>query len=180
MGSLRCPACGAGVRPGAPWCTLCLAVLEDPKPAGPRPGPLRLEPGGPDARRSGAARHRRPPGGSPAAGSPAAGIALLNDEDARWPGSHVPLPLPNGVTPTPTWPCSGCAEQVSLEAPVCPRCGTAFLAPVRSAPLAAGRPRLLRDLLGMSRGARVALAAGAAVVLAATLIGLLSLVGTLA
>lgn len=93
------------------------------------------------------------------------------------PSVSTPTPTP---TPTPTWPCSGCAEQVSLEAPACPRCGTAFLAPVRSAQVTAGGPRLLRELLGMSRGARVGLAAGIALVLAAAVIGLLSLAGTLA
>ena len=32
---MRCPACAAALRPGAPWCTLCYADLRTPiiKPA---------------------------------------------------------------------------------------------------------------------------------------------------
>lgn len=29
---VACPACGAGVRPGAPWCTQCYAALTPPDP----------------------------------------------------------------------------------------------------------------------------------------------------
>ena len=39
----RCPACGATLRPDAPWCTLCYADLRPP-PAPPPPPPARLAP----------------------------------------------------------------------------------------------------------------------------------------
>jgi hypothetical protein len=34
-----CPECGAGVRPGQEWCTLCLHVLREPEP---RPEPVTV------------------------------------------------------------------------------------------------------------------------------------------
>jgi len=40
----RCPACGAAVRPGDPWCTLCYADLRPPPSPAPDPVPVVAEP----------------------------------------------------------------------------------------------------------------------------------------
>lgn len=40
----RCPHCRAGVRPGAPWCTLCHADLRPAPPAVPEPTPAAVDP----------------------------------------------------------------------------------------------------------------------------------------
>ena len=41
--AMRCPACGATLRPDAVWCTLCYADLR-PEPAPPPPAPTHLAP----------------------------------------------------------------------------------------------------------------------------------------
>ena len=36
-----CPECGAGIRPGQEWCSLCMHVLREPEPE-PEPEPVAL------------------------------------------------------------------------------------------------------------------------------------------
>ena len=96
-----CPACGAALRPGAPWCTLCYADLRptpepDPVPtieayAEPAPAPLTVS---------------QPPAGTdpPVATDPPAG---------------------------PTWPCSRCDRRNGFALDACTACGASFLAAVR-------------------------------------------------
>ena len=96
-----CPACGAALRPGAPWCTLCYADLRPaPEPeslptieayAEPAPAPLTVS---------------QPPAATdpPVATDPPAG---------------------------PTWPCSRCDRRNAFALDACTACGASFLAAVR-------------------------------------------------
>ncbi len=128
-----CPACGAALRPGAPWCTLCYADLRpapEPEPAStigeyaePAPTPLTLS---------------QPPAGT----VPSAGTDPLG----------------------PTWPCSRCGGRNALALAACTACGASFLAAVRDDAVALVVPGI-GDLMTMSRGKRLGVAAGAVALL---------------
>jgi hypothetical protein len=70
--------------------------------------------------------------------------------------------------PAPTWPCSGCDEQVPLEEMACPRCGTAFMGGVT--PTVSLKVPGVGDLVSMSPGGRFGVMAGGATVFAALLL----------
>ena len=148
-----CPACGAALRPDAPWCTLCYADLR-PKPPEPEPDP---EP---------------PP--EPEALVPAqpAPDPLSAPLDA----GPNPLNAPVATTPMagPTWPCTVCGTANPLDRDACVSCGSGFLAGARNEAPLLDLP-VVGDLTRFSRAQRFGLAGGVvlAFVLLTLLVGLL-------
>ncbi|MGB8652723.1 MAG: hypothetical protein WCD35_18900 [Mycobacteriales bacterium] len=149
-----CPACGASLRPDAPWCTLCYADLR-PKPA---PEPHPPVPGTP------------PP--TAAYGVPAGDPLtqpLLDFLPPVTPSVTTPLAAPVLTPDAPagaaTWPCTRCATANPLSAPVCGACGAPFLAALKDQ----AKPLLVLPLVGdlgrLSRGQRFGVALGAVAVL---------------
>jgi hypothetical protein len=101
---VRCPHCGAMLRAGAEWCTLCYADLR-PKP---EPEPVAVIAHEP---------------------SYAAGAAPAAPADPLTaPHSTLDAAAPVG------WPCTGCAAIVSFDEDTCPTCGARFLDGVRGEP----------------------------------------------
>ena len=101
-----CPACGAALRPGAPWCTLCYADLRT------APEPDHVLTIG-------------------AYAEPAPALLSVSDLPA---GTDLPAGIdpPRG----PTWPCSRCGGRNALALAACTACGASFLAAVRDDALA--------------------------------------------
>jgi len=140
-----CPACGAALRPDAPWCTLCFADLC------PAPGP--------------AAARAPAPAADPASAAARAAVAVGTD-DARAGTQPVAPVLGDG----PSWPCSRCAAANGYERDTCRACGASFLAAVKDdeAPLLVlpgvgdlsrlGRPQRLLLALGVVLAVLVPLA----------------------
>ena len=166
----RCPRCAALIPPRAPWCTLCYADLrppEEPAPAAVAAAAVASAPTEPvevtvPAPRAG--RHR-----SVAVVAPAVGDLLVRPRRAAAEAGVGPAAATAG------WPCRACGEQVSLDRPACPACGTAFLD--LGAETATFELPLVGELLAMSRGRRAALGGGAAVALGLLLLVLATVLG---
>jgi predicted lipid-binding transport protein (Tim44 family) len=77
----------------------------------------------------------------------------------------------------PTWPCSGCSEQVSLEAMACPRCTTAFMGGVN--PNVSLKVPVVGELVGMSGAAKFGVMAGGATLFTTLLLLVLVVLGHL-
>lgn len=135
--AMRCPSCGATLRPDAPWCTLCYADLRSA--ATPVEAPL---PSPPDE-------------------------AVIGPQEELAAAEAPPLPLTD-----PSWPCTRCAAVNPFSESACVACGARFLAGVRETE----KPLLVLPVVGdveaLSRGQRLALAAGIVFVI----LGLLALV----
>ncbi|WP_380168597.1 hypothetical protein [Jannaschia sp. R86511] len=155
----QCPSCRARVAPGQEWCTLCHARLDARGDAGPDAGP-----------------HAGPAAGSD--GGPVAGSDVGPDarSDAR-PGPDGPAG-PSDAPGEPAGALPGLPAGVSGPGPLPPGAAEAMLAEL-AATTAAERPLSSGPLSGTSRGVRTLLAVGAAVVLVAVGVGLLTLVGLL-
>jgi len=163
----RCPACGASVLDGAPWCTLCYTDLRAPAVApatAVESVPSQLTPL--DA----------PPALAPAA-APATSAASLDLLD---PLMDAPVATAADAIRGPaTWPCLTCGASVGLEHDACPMCGRAFLAganPVTTVDLPLVGP--VRPL-SMSKGSRAWLMIGGGLLIAVALTVVLSIVGLL-
>jgi len=111
----RCPKCGALLRSGAQWCTLCYADLR------PKPEPVAVSTREP----SYAA------GATPADPSTPQLSAL---EAAAQALAQQAAPDAEASTPPVGWPCTGCGEIVSFDEDACPSCGTRFLDGARGEP----------------------------------------------
>jgi RNA polymerase subunit RPABC4/transcription elongation factor Spt4 len=169
---VRCPHCGALLRPGAEWCTLCYADLR-PKP---EPEPVTVI-------------AREP---SYAAGAaPAAPVDPLTAPrptlDSAAPLSALEaaaLAITNKTAPDPEadpsaapvgWPCSGCEAVVSFDEDACPTCGTRFLDGARGAP----------DLLdrigpgGLPVSTQSLIIAGGAAAMIAVIVAAMYIIGTI-
>jgi len=120
----RCPACGASVALGAPWCTLCYADLR-PKPepapvpepaAAPAPVPVAV--------------------GAPAAGPIVDALGVIPPEplpagSPLTPDPHLDAPVAKAADirlAAPGWPCRHCGTVVDMAEDNCPQCHTPFLA----------------------------------------------------
>ncbi len=143
--SARCPACGAAVRVGAPWCTLCYAPLGAPTgPASTVPAPRAAS-----------------------AGQRAVATAAVAGHDAN---SHPrATPQPPGQLPGPLargWPCRTCGTSVAWDARTCAGCGTAFLSAASEPGQHRAGTGIAARLVAMPRGGRLVLALAAGVLLA--------------
>ncbi len=136
-----CPSCGAALRPGAPWCTLCYADLRPPPE--PEPAPVVPEPSLPLTAPVGAAF-----------GIPAADPLTQPLTDFL----PVPPPGEHAQPVAATWPCTTCAAANPITADSCAVCGQPFLAAMK----VLDKPLLVLPVVGdigaMSRGGRIGLA----------------------
>jgi hypothetical protein len=106
----RCPSCGATVRAGDPWCTLCWTDLR-PKPA-PPPAPPVPVPAAPAA-----------PGVAPRAA-----VATVDPLTAPL---HALLDAPPATqaadeAPRASWPCVECGAANALDLDACGTCTAPF------------------------------------------------------
>ena len=135
-----CPSCGAALRPGSPWCTLCYTDLRPPPPPEPAAEPPPLPSAVPRTATYGAA-----------ASDPLTAplVELLPEQPAQAPSDTV------------TWPCTDCGTPNPLVASSCATCGSGFLAAVAGQ----GKPSLVLPVIGdlgrLSRGQRMGAAFGA-------------------
>ncbi|HET7530161.1 MAG TPA: hypothetical protein VFJ98_04295 [Mycobacteriales bacterium] len=165
MTTARCPACGASVVDGAPWCTLCYADLRTPAPqpaAPPVPEPTA------------AAVLPQPAPAAATAAAPGTALDLL-DRPLDAP-VETSADAPRGPV---GWPCSSCGSTVPLDDDRCPQCFTPFMSGADPVP-AIDIPLLgtIRPLAA-SKSSRAWLMVGGALVLSLLLTGVLSLVGLL-
>ena len=135
----RCPSCGAAVRVGDPWCTLCYADL--------RPAPPVVE----------------PVVESPA---PSQEVGPLEEPSAYRPspvGGPDPLTAPINVVASPiagpSWPCPACGTVNPMADDVCSACGRHFLAGARDDSPLLELP-VVGDITKLSRGSRFGIAFG--------------------
>jgi ribosomal protein L40E len=146
VGIDRCPHCGAAVPPAAQWCTLCYANLRPGREERPDPltapldtllAPADAVPPSPPVCAAPVSAAPVSAAAAPAAAAPAA--AVLDGVGA-------------------TWPCP-CGTAVPIADDRCPACFTPFLGGSSGVDLALP---VVGDLTRLSRGARLALAGGAA------------------
>ena len=131
---MRCPACAAALRPGAPWCTLCYADLR--LAAAPEPSPVA---------------------------SPPSAYAAMDVDPLTAPAETLGLPAGREAVPEPSassWPCTACETSNPFTVSVCAACGSAFLAGLREAEGPLLELPGVGDLTRLSRGQRLGLAAG--------------------
>jgi RNA polymerase subunit RPABC4/transcription elongation factor Spt4 len=161
---VRCPHCGALLRAGSPWCTLCFTDLR------PAPEPVAVT------------AVREPSyAGAPA---PSADFDPLTFDPLTAPlsvveaGGHAPTvdaaPAAASEDAKPTgWPCPRCDEIVAFDEAACPKCGTAFLAG------ATGQPDLLERLgsRGISTSTQVGIIVGGSFALIAVIVGFMYFIG---
>ena len=143
----RCPKCGATIRVGDPWCTLCYADLRPAAaPAEPPPAP------------SAAA--------GPSAAEPSYSAAVVTGPD--------PVAAPAQAAAGPSWPCAACGTNNPIALDVCGGCGLPFLSGLREQEPPLLTLPMVGDVSRLSRGQRLALAVGAviAAVILTFLIGL--------
>ncbi|MCW2543383.1 MAG: hypothetical protein JWM40_935 [Frankiales bacterium] len=147
-----CPACGAALRPGSPWCTLCYADLRTPeeRPVAEPPPPPAVPAGDPltqpliDFLPSSVL--------PPAPRAPESPLSPLSP-------LTTPSPLDDPVPDVgPTWPCSACGTSNPIAAAKCGACGAAFLATVALESRAALVLPVVGDLTRMSRSQRLLVA----------------------
>jgi len=89
---------------------------------------------------------------------------------------HV-APIIPSESAVPTWPCTGCGEQVPLEEMNCTRCGTAFMGGV--SPSVSLHVPGVGDLGSMSPGGRFGVMAGGAAIVMAVFVLLALILGHL-
>ena len=161
MTTVRCPSCDAAVPADAAWCTLCFAQLgAQPPTASPEPAPpVVAAPVAPE-----------PVFSAPVPVAPVASIAPL-----ALPLQPVAAPvaaatvLDEPTAPaTPTWPCTGCDELVSLEETVCPTCGAGFMGGV--SPSVSLKLPGVGDLTNLSAGGKFGVMAGGASLITVVLV----------
>jgi hypothetical protein len=160
----RCPACGASVLDGAPWCTLCYADLRAPVPA----------PVADIAAQASSTPSPAAPAPAPATTPLAGGVDLLD------PAMDAPVSVSAHVARGPvTWPCTGCGAGVALEHDSCPQCLTPFLA--GADPAAVVDIPLVGSLrpLTATKSSRVWLMIGGTVLFSLVLTVVLTLIGLL-
>lgn len=158
----RCPTCGARVVPEQDWCSLCLQPLRAPAPS--------------------------PPAIDPALTGGLAGPSDPDASDLDGPGLDGPYPdapdLDGSDRDGPVDPAdpyasaAGAAARARPAGDLPPHVAEAMLAELAAA-AAAERPLAGGPLTGTTRGVRVALGFGAAVVLIGVLLVVLTLVGLL-
>jgi hypothetical protein len=172
-----CPACGAATRLGDPWCTLCYADLTPAAETPADDAPASVDAAVP-------ASVIAPPPAAAAQVDLLAQLATGSTENAAADTDSAGNPVEgpadgeDGGSPldSVTMPCPACETQVRLLVSNCPVCGTDMLAPLRGPDLS-DRNQFMRELLSMSRGARMAMAGVIAVLLLVTIFSVTSIMG---
>ena len=134
-----CPSCGAGVRPDAPWCSLCYHDLRPAPPTVVAPEPTPAY------------------GGHDPLTAPLLDV-LLPAAPVTAPAPEAPAPaVPVAEAPgTAAWPCTRCGTRNALTADICRDCGSSFLGGASDGP-ALVLPGV-GDITKLSRGQRTTLA----------------------
>jgi RNA polymerase subunit RPABC4/transcription elongation factor Spt4 len=160
---VRCPHCGALLRAGAEWCTLCYADLR-PKP---EPEPVAVSVLEPSYAATAAPAAPVDPLTAPLSALEAAALAITN--------KTPPDPEADPSAAPVGWPCSGCEAVVSFDEDACPTCGTRFLDGARGAP----------DLLdrigpgGLPVSTQSLIIAGGAAAMIAVIVAAMYIIGTI-
>lgn len=160
---VRCPHCGALLRAGSPWCTLCFTDLR------PAPEPVAVrEPSyaGAPARSGGVPSEPFDPLTAP--------LSVVEAANTAGPvAAEAPPDAAADETKPTGWPCTRCDQIVPFDEAACPNCGTAFLAG------ATGQPDLLERIgsRGISTSTQVMIIAGGSFALVAVIVGFMYFVG---
>jgi ribosomal protein L40E len=159
VSDVSCRACGAALAPNATWCSLCYADLRHPIET-----PVASAPAVTHAAVSAAAKAEIPIAPTAAAAMRATVTAASADVlDAATPLPTDDHPL-HVAAPAPTWPCPRCGARVSMELDSCDSCGAGFLAETSSTSVSMKLP-VVGDLNRLSKGQRLVVAIGFAVVM---------------
>lgn len=142
---ISCPSCGAALREGAPWCTLCYADLRPPAQRPVLPTPTTAPP----------TAAYGPPAGDPLTQPLIDFLPPVQREAPLAAAEQAPV---EAVLPGSGWPCSACGVTNSLASPRCAGCGAAFLAAAESRPSFA--LPLVGDISRYSRSQRLTGAVG--------------------
>jgi hypothetical protein len=168
---VRCPHCGALLRAGSPWCTLCFTDLR------PAPEPVAVstrEPSyaGAPARSAGSPSEPFDPLTAPLSVVEAGGVDIGAGVAGTGEAS-TPVDAAADETKPGGWPCPRCDEIVPFDEAACPKCGTAFLAG------ATGQPDLLERIgsRGVSTSTQVMIIAVGSFALIAVIVGFMYFVG---
>lgn len=155
----RCPQCGALLRSGAQWCTLCYADL---RPRQEQPEPVAVSTREPSYA---AGATLADPSTPPLSALEAAAQALAQQA----------APDAERSAPPVGWPCTGCGEIVSFDEDACPSCGTGFLDGAR------GEPDLLDRIRpgGLPVSTQTLIIGGGAVAIIAIITAALYIIGML-
>jgi ribosomal protein S27AE len=172
---VRCPHCGALLRAGSPWCSLCFTDL---RPA-PEPEPVQ-EPEPVGSREPSYAGAGVRSGGLAEGFDPlTAPLAIV--ETGGWVEGAIDgaadaergAEAASDDTKPAGWPCTGCSEIVSFDEAACPKCGTAFLAG------ATGQPDILDRIgrQGIPATTQAAIIAGGSLGLILLIVGAMYFIG---
>jgi hypothetical protein len=200
---VRCPSCGAGVRPDAAWCTLCFAPMRPPPhdtPGGDAPRARgahaaaaedtdSLAPPVDELERltraadTGDSGGPERPAGRHAQAAPSAEelTAGENPADVAQDGAPCLVADPSGESgeavdaDEPHWPCGACGHLNPMDADACASCFRPFLSDLAGSPLTLP---VVGDLRRLSTGARYGLAFGVAVVASGLIVAVLVVIGT--
>jgi len=163
---VRCPGCGAALRPSAPWCTQCFLDLRVPEPAAPAPAvpdPLPAH--------VAAAPEAAPVAAPPAHPGPPVGAGPLA---APVPAAAVP------AAAEPGWACPACGTPGDLaEADECAECGSGLFDVLRAGEPSGLRLPLVGDVAALTRLQLLGAGALLLPLLLAVLLGLTALAGAL-
>jgi hypothetical protein len=173
---VRCPHCGALLRAGSPWCSLCFTDLrpaQEPEPV-PEPVPEQVDSREPSYAGAGVRSAGLADGFDPLtaplsvveAGGRVEGAGVESGAETTA-ASAVDDAKPAG------WPCTRCDEVVSFDETTCPKCGTAFLAGVT------GQPDILDRIgrQGISATTQAAIIAGGSLGLILLIVGAMYFIG---
>jgi RNA polymerase subunit RPABC4/transcription elongation factor Spt4 len=165
----RCPHCGALLRSGAQWCTLCYTDLR-PKP---EPEPVALSVREASYAGSTAAAPLDPLTAPLSELEPAAPLSDL--ATAAQALAQKAAPDADASTPPVGWPCTGCDAIISFDEDACPRCGTRFLEGAR------GEPDLLDRIGpgGLPVSTQSLIIAGGAAAMIAVIVAAMYIIGTI-
>jgi hypothetical protein len=160
----RCPKCGATVRFGDPWCTLCYTDLRPPAPPEPEPEPVADVPV--DA-----------PVAEPVADVPVVGSPAYSPPASTVGQDPLTAPLEAVASPAagPSWPCSTCGTVNPMARDTCSVCGKHFLAGLKEDEAPLLELPVVGDITRLGRGQRFAIAFGVvvAVLILTLLLGLI-------
>jgi RNA polymerase subunit RPABC4/transcription elongation factor Spt4 len=162
---IRCPHCGALLRAGAEWCTLCYADLR------PKPEPVAV--GAPVDQLT--APHPTLDAAAPLSALEAAALAIVHQTAPATTPATTPATGADSSDAAGGWPCTGCEEVVSFEENACPTCGTQFLDGAR------GEPDLLDRIGpgGLPVSTQSLIIAGGAVAMIAIIVAAMYIIGML-
>jgi len=175
---VRCPHCGALLRAGSPWCSLCFTDLR------PAPEPEAVPEVVPEAVPAPEPVGSREPSYA-GAGVRSAGLAegfdpltaplSVVEAGGRVDGAGVEQAAESAADDAKPagWPCPRCDEIVSFDETACPKCGTAFLAG------ATGQPDLLERIgkQGIPATTQAAIIAGGSLGLILLIVGVMYFIG---